>query len=535
MKKSHFIKVAALSLCVASFVSLIACSGKSTNTAEKQKYINIGISNNITNINPINPADTASTYPILLLYPPLVDLDADMTFKPVLADSIETTDNKTFTVKINKKAEWTDGQPVTADDVIFTVRLITNEKSASMYASNFNVLQGTDDNGYIAESVTNVPGIKKIDDYTIQFVTKATVSSNIFNNGVAKNIMTVPKHIFEKIDPATLDKDPVTQKPIVTDGAYKLVDIQKDSYLKFTANTDYFRGAPKIQNLNIKIVQNSTELTVELQSGEIDMNLPDVGAIPFQDFTKLQGIKTITASAGDPINMGILFINNKTITDPKVRYAISLAINREQIVKNLMYGKGEVVSSFFTKENPYRNESAATTEYNPDKAKQLLKEAGWDSNKTITFNVPTSNQVRLKAAQVVAENLKAVGLNIKLQQYDNATVMSKLKSKDYDIATMGDTLIPIDPTYDLPFFVTTGNLGAYSNKEVDALVNKVKTDTTDAQTKADLFKMQEILATDRPILTLYATSQISGLNNRVVVGKPKDYGTFINVQDWDVK
>ncbi len=138
-------------------------------------------------------------------------------------------------------------------------------------------------------------------------------------------------------------------------------------------------------------------------------------------------------------------------------------------------------------------------------------------------------------AQIVADNLTAIGLNVKVQQFDNATVMSKLKSKDYDIATMNDTLIPIDPTYDLPFFVTTGNLGAYSNKDVDALVTKVRTDTTDDQTKTDLGALQVILQQDQPILTIYASKQIAAVNNRVITGKPKDYGTFINVQDWDVK
>ena len=127
----------------------------------------------------------------------------------------------------------------------------------------------------------------------------------------------------------------------------------------------------------------------------------------------------------------------------------------------------------------------------------------------------------------IFDNAVAKNIMVKLQQYDNATVMSKLKSKDYDMATMNDTLIPVDPTYDLPFFITTGNLCAYSNKSVDDLVSKVRIDTTDAETKSDLGQLQKILQKDQPILTMYASKQIACVNKRVVTGKPKDYGTLM--------
>jgi len=524
-------------ICIAMIMVLTsACSdqkAQTTQTKDNNKHINIGMTNSPTDLNPIDPGDDASKYIAAILFQPLTDLDEDMSFKPMLADSVETKDNKTFTIKLNKDAKWTDGKPVTSDDVIFTIKLICNSKVSSMQASNFSVLEGLNDKGQIPDGTTEISGLKKIDDKTLELKTKSPISMNLFQNSLCRNIMTVPEHILKDADLANLNKNPFILKPDVSDGPFKLVAYQKDQYVKLEANKDFFRGAPKLEQLNFKILQG-TDITVQLKNGEIDMNMAGVGTIPLEDYDMVKSMPNLTTKSGSPSNIQFLFLNHSILPDVKVRQAISYAIDRKMIVDNLLKGEGEVTDSFFTSNNPYLNKDLPKATFDPEKAKQLLKEAGWDAKKVLHLNVPIGNKTREQAADIIVNNLVSVGVNVQIQKMDFATAMAKAKKGDYDITMMGDTLIPIDPTYDLPFFITKGNYCGYKNEKVDAIVEDVKKEIDDAKVKSSLYELQKILSADVPMPTLYATRELKAINKRVIVGGPKDYGTFNEVYKWDV-
>ncbi|AET67585.1 ABC-type dipeptide transport system, periplasmic component [Desulfosporosinus orientis DSM 765] len=539
MGRKKYFKILITFLCIFLIGSTVAGCGNQGVTGDSQgkeakKYINIGILSSPVDLNPVDPGDDASAYMAKIMYEPLSELDEDMTFKPMLADSIETSDNTVFTIKLNKDAKWTDGQPVTTDDVIFAIKLICNPEIASMFASNFSIIEGTDDKGIIPDLTADISGIKKIDDKTLQLKTKAPISMNLFQNSICRNTLAVPQHVFKNVDLANFRKDPNILEPKVTNGAYKLVTYKRDQYIQMEANKDYFRGAPIIDTINFKIMPGS-ELTVQLENGEIDMNLAQIAALPLEDYDKIKKMSNITTKSGEPNAIYFLFINHKSMPDVRVRKAISYAVNRKMIVDNLYKGEAEVVDSFFTSNNPYLNKDLPGAVYDPEKAKQLLKEAGWDSSKTVNLIVSTSNKTRVQAADIIAENLKSVGINVKIQKMDHATAMNKTKNKEYDLTLMADTLIPVDPTYDLPFFVTSGNFCGYDNPKVDELVEAVKREIDDNKVKAYLYDLQKILAEDVPMPIFYATKGLKATSKRVIYGEPKDYGTFIDVYKWDVK
>ena len=530
-----------LSILLIAVMFMVAACGNSTqgdkqSSAKRKKVVNIGIMNAPSGFNPLESSDTSQLLMSSILFLPLVELSDKMEYVPLLADSLDTKDFRTYTLKLNPKAKWTDGKPITADDVIFTVNLITDPKVASTAASNFGILEGVDDNGKKASGVASVSGVQKVDDYTVTFKTKESVEKNMFYSMVGLRLKTVPKHILKDVALDKLYQHPFMQKPDVTSGAFKLVEYKKGQYVYFNANKDFFRGTPKLDEIYFKIMHGAN-ITAQLQNGEIDMNETLIGVVPFEDYGKVKAMPNITTEVGGvPLTIQRLVINTEKITDARVRKAISLAINRKMIVDDLLKGDGEAIEIPYWSGSPFRNKNIPQAEYDPEKAKKLLQEAGWDMNRVIEFDVPSGNKVREQVADVIVEQLKAVGLKVQVQRYDFVTSISKAKKGEFDLYIVGTSFNPTVPDISRVFQTGAGgNYSRYSNKELDDLLIAGKVTVDPAKSKAIYAKVQEILAKEAPAPCAYIQSDLGAVNKRVLVGKPKAYGPFINIQDWDVK
>lgn len=537
MKIQNKTKLVLSFLLIAILALVSACGGGDAKTAQsKKKVVNIGIMNAPVGLIPLETSDISQNLITSILFLPLLELNDDMNYVPQLADAVETQDNQNYTVKLNPKAKWTDGQPVTADDVIFTLKLITHPNLANTAASRFSILEGVNENGKRASADEELLAAKKIDANTLVIKTKKPVDKNLFYDNICRYLKTVPAHILKDVDVTKLYQHPFMQKPNVTDGAFKLAEYQKGQYVQLVANKDYFRGAPKLDEIYFKIMPGAN-ITAQLQSGEIDMNNPSVGAIPFEDYDKVKSMSNLTVeSGGTPASIQRLMINVKSIADVRVHKAISLAINRKMIAENLLKGEGEALELPYWSGSPFVNKSIAMSPYDPEAAKQLLQQAGWDANRVLEFDVPVGDKVREQVADIVVENLKAVGINVKVQKYDFVTALSKAKKGEFDLFIVG---IQVNPTIaDLSTVLQTGgslNFTKYSNPEVDELITAAQNEVEPAKIKQLNDKVQEIFARDLPTPCLYYQNQLRAVSKRVVVGKPKAFGAFINIQEWDVK
>lgn len=541
--KSKSLRTIAVAISLVTMLSFTGCgsngksSSSSTSTSTAKKIVNIGIMNAPSAFNPLDSSDIAQNYMTDILFRPLVMLDSNLKFQPALADSITTSDNISFTVKLNKKAKWTDGKPVTADDTLFTLGLITNPKVTSTIASKFNVLEGLDKNGKNTSGQDSFSGAKKVDDNTFVLKTKQAMDKIVFEDILCTYLKTVPQHMLKDADLSKLAQNEFFQKPTVTDGAFKFVAYNKDQNVQLEANKSYFRGTPKLSKLNFKIMQG-TEITVQLQSGEIDMNEPGIGVIPVDDIDKVKKMENVNAVTKGllPSTVQTLQINNKTITDPNVRKAISLAINRKQIVSKLLKGVGEVIGGLYTSNCKYYDKASNSATYDPAKAKELLKAAGWDSNKTIKFDVPTGNTAREQAANIIAQNLTDVGIKVEIQKYDFVTSLATAKKHDFDIYIVGFPVDPVNP--DITSYIATGqtlNLSQYSNPELDTLLQTAKTTVDDSKRKEAFTQIQQIYAKDIPAPGVYGQISMGAVNKRLTYGGPKSYGMYLDLEKWDVK
>ena len=348
-------------------------NGGAAQAAPGEKIVNVGVTDSLGGINPFAIDQTEiNKYAVGLMFLPLVELDKDLNFQNMLADSITTEDNIHFTVHIDEKATWSDGTPVTAADVEYTVRRlaspVVNNTTLMLYA-----FEGVGDDGYVEEGAESVEGIRIIDDKTVQFISKYPMALTTFENTYARYLHTMPKHIIEKFGEAELTTADWFNHPDVISGPYFLTDYDNDHYISYTANADYWKGAPRIDKLNIRIV-DASQIYAGLQSGEIDITHHTMTAVPQEDFESIEALENVETVYGAPITNQSAFIQTANIPDAKVRQALVYAIDRQQLVDQLLKGHGEVVDGFLSSASPFFDESVTPIPYDPEKAKALLEE-----------------------------------------------------------------------------------------------------------------------------------------------------------------
>ena len=502
--------------------------------ASGEKIVNVGVTDTLTSLNPLllNGGEV-NKYATGLMFLPLMELDADLNFVPMVADSITTEDNLNFVVHIDEAATWSDGTPITADDVAYTaLRLaspMVNNTSMMYY-----VFEGVGDDGFVEEGAESIEGVQVIDEKTVQFTTKEPMALMTFLNSYARYLLTLPKHVIETFAEDELTTQAWFNQPDVISGPFYLTDFDVDHYVSYTANENYWKGAPKIDKLNIRIVDGS-QLYAGLQSGEIDITQQTMSVIPPEDYESVEALENVEVVYGSPITNQSVFIQTANVPDARVRQALLYAIDRQQILEQLLNGHGEVVDGFLSSASPYYDETITPITYDPAKAQELLAEAGWDGSQTLRFYVNSGDSTFVNAATVMAAQWAAVGINVEITTVDFATLMSTAGSMDYDILAVQYTYSPVDPYTDMAWLLGgEGSWTSYSDDEVNAALAGTQT-TSDAEELTELYgiadrKMQE----DVPMFSAYIISAQGAVSKRLTGATPSVFGFFNDVQNWDV-
>ncbi|MEH6942657.1 ABC transporter substrate-binding protein [Bacillus sp. JJ722] len=533
-----------LMLIVLALFIIAGCSKATSNESGTQnstidvskgsdKIITIGITNPPGAFNPIVRGDYTAWYVSSLLYSPFIELDSSFEFVPKLAKSIESEDNQTFTVTLQENAVWTDGKPVTAEDVVFTAKLIGSPDSNAVY-QGATLLEGFDMKGKLQDPNGEIPGIKLINEHTIEFKTKTPMEKNLFYDKVASHFKTIPKHIFEEVPPAEFAQHPAIQEPKVTNGPFTFGKYATNQYIELKANETYFLGKPKLDKLFFKIMP-SANIVAQLQNGEIDMNFPGIGTISNQDFERVENLSNVKTTFGNPIDYQILGFNYETIEDVNVRQAIAHAINRKMIVESLLKGKGEINDLIYSSANPYYNEDIETVKYDINEAKKLLDAAEWDSSKVLRFVVPSGNGIREKMADLIVQNLADAGIKVKIEKYDLATALQKTKTGEYDLFVFSFPF-SLDPDISTLYHSQgANNIFNYTNSKLDQLLGRGLAEVNPENRKLIYNEIQELLSKEMPSLVLVYETRMQAVSKRVKVGQPAGIGALVNVHEWDVE
>lgn len=509
-------------------------SASSDTAASGEKIINVGVTNTIGSLNPLllNGGEI-NKYATGLMFLPLMELDADLNFEGMLADSITTEDNKNFIVHIDDAATWSDGTPVTADDVVYTALRLASPVIGNT-AMMYYVFEGVGDDGFVEEGAESIDGIQKVDDKTVQFTTKEEMPITTFENSYARYLLTLPKHVIEQYSEEELSTADWFNHPDVVSGPFIVTDFDVDHYISYEANKDYWKGAPKIDKLNIKIVDGS-QLYAGLQSGEIDITQQTMSDIPQEDYESVEALDNVEVVYGSPVTNQSVFIQTKNVPDVKVRQAMLYAIDRQQILEELLNGHGEIVDGFLSSASPFYDDSLTPVSYDPEKAKVLLEEAGWDGSQTIRFYVNSGDSTFVNAASIIAAEWAAVGIKAEIQTVDFATLMSVAGTEDYDVLAVQYTYAPVDPYPDVAWLLGgEGSWTGYSDDTLNDALTKSQLTSDPEETKELFSVVDKKVQEDVPMFSAYVISAQGAVSKRITGATPSVYGFFNDVQNWDV-
>jgi len=516
---------------VIAAISLIACGKKNTDN----DIVNIGVTDSLSSVNPLLQDGTEVVkYTTSLVFLPLMELNKDMEFVGQLAKDITTQDNKTFTIHLDENAVWSDGEPVTSEDVVFTYLLWTSPEIGSVGMSMEKIV-GTGDDGYAEQGATSLSGVVALDEKTVQITTKSEMALHSFKNIFGRYILTLPKHVLKDVPRKDLLSYDWFNAPTVVSGPYFIRDVDLNHYVTLEANENFFMGAPKIKNLNIKVV-TASQLLAGLKSGEIDLVQQTMGAILQEDYDSVRKLDNITVYDGTPVTIQSVFFNTERVTDRRIRQAILYGIDRQTILSDLVKSDGEIVDGFLASAGPFYDDVTPAA-YDPDMARQLLSEAeadGWDKSTQYTFYVNSGDTTFVQIASFIAAQLGELGLNIQINTVDISTLLSVAGTGEFDMLAVQYTFTPVDPYTDISWLLSEGGWTRYYNEEVAKALDITQKSTDLDEIIKQYRTVTEYTQQDVPMISAYVISALGAVNNRLKNAVPDVYGTFINVHEWEI-
>jgi peptide/nickel transport system substrate-binding protein len=331
--------------------------------------------------------------------------------KPLLAESWETTDEgQTWVFHLREGVTWHDGEPFNADDVVFTYNLYADPAVASVYAAKLVDVAGYQE--FRDGAADSLAGVTKIDDATVQI--ELVGPRPLWPELLNISISILPEHILGDVPAAELQQHPYWTENRIGTGPFKWSTYVPDQYIEVVRNDDYFLGAPKLERIIYQIYADIPSILNALEAGEVDVMSYEGGGVPVSEVERLSQVPHLTVLADMDAGLPTYLQFNhelEWLQDPRVRQAMVYAIDRQTIIDTIKKGTGTLANTMFPAEwtHPADLEPYA---YDPEKAKQLLAEAGWDSSRQIDFIYYYADQVNKDTITAIQAFLAQVGVNI---------------------------------------------------------------------------------------------------------------------------
>lgn len=400
---------------------------------------------------------------------------------PQLAEEWEWIDDTTLRVKIREGVNFTNGTPLTADDVVYSIQRACVSTGS---AATFSEFDG--------------PNTVKVDEYTVDIKTKSPYPNAITVLTHGRGSIVCQEAIEE------MGEDAYGRAPVGS-GEMIFKSWTAGDSIVLERNDDYWGDKPAFKTLNFRIITEDASRAIELETGAVDMCFN----IKATDLERLKDNPDINVEIGTGATMNQFVINTvnfDTLKDMRVRKAMHMALDMNAIVATAYQGLAEVADSIFPK-GTFGYKAVGPMEYDPEGAKALLKEANFDTSQVITLNVVVNDSAAKDVAEMAANMWRDIGLNVSIEQIDRATMTTN--------NSLGKT--PMCISTNTP---SSGNAetlllqwekptsGYTSNTELVAKITGAKTITDDAKRAAAYEELQQLCWDEHVVIPIAVSSVV---------------------------
>ena len=422
------------------------------------------------------------------IFDTLVSWDADNNVIPMLATEWEFLDEDSIQFKLREGVTFHDGEPFTAEDVKYTYE---RARDHTIVKNNFSWLESVD----------------VVDDYTVVINTIGAYSP-VLNALCSPLCGIMPKHLMEA------NENAMAEFPIGT-GPYKFVERAEGEYIKMEANEDYWGGTPKTKYLEMRVVPETSQRSVLLETGEIDFAY-DV--LP-SDVERLNGNENLQVLEDASFKTFYLTLNctsedTPALQDARVRMAIECAIDKDTLCDAVMYGYAGPIGTLLAPGVFGYSESVPANTYDVERAKELLAEAGYADGFSMSIWVQSSDQTRQEACIVIQDMLREVGIEASVEPMDSQVMDDRMvKGEDFGMSSsmwynlMGDAdyayYSNISPE-------STSNFAHYNNPELLQELLDARSIQDDTQRAAVYDHIGQVLSEERPYIPMWSYNNLVG-------------------------
>jgi peptide/nickel transport system substrate-binding protein len=428
-------------------------------------------------LNPITNSNFSSTQGFEHCYESLTAFDATLKIVPALAERWETPDLTTYVFHLRRGVKFHDGSELTAEDVKYTFDIVLNPKGPAFWRGNFD----------------QVDRVEVVDKHTVKFTTKAPFPPLLGALAILRSSAIIPKGAMEKLKLET---------QVVGTGPYRLVEYVPKSHVKLKRNPDYWgKPLPYIEDVTFRVLEEEDARIAGLRAGSLDYAF-----LTPEGVQRLRNEKSLVITSRPRTYLYAFVVNRqrKPWSDVRVRQAIGLATNRQEIVEKVFSGGATIAGPIpFGFGDWYLTAEELGRWFKPDvaKARQLLREAGVAEGQPVDLLVTAFNQNFPGLAVVFAEQMKQIGLAVKIRQVEQGVFLKEVAPPtfNYDIQANAYTARhdPDGYVYN-GFYSKTPNAAGYSNPKLDELLVKARTTIDVPQRKALYREIQQTLLDDAP-------------------------------------
>jgi len=482
--------------------------------------LHLSASSNPARLNPLIATDSASSSIAGFIFNALVKYDeTGLKVEGDLAESYRFINPTTLEFKLHRNVKWHDGRPFTSRDVVFTYNLIKDPKTITPYATDFRV----------------VKTVIAPDPYTV----RVTYAKPYFKALEIWMMGIVPEHILKH------EKDIMgsvfNTHPIGT-GPYKLTKLEFSKQIELEANRDYFEHPPKIDKIVFHVIADPMTRFLMLKSGEIDIDSLEAMQYERQIDEKFhQNFKHLETLSHSYTYLGFNLRLTK-FQDPRVREALSLAIDRQELADILFLGHAKVCTGPFLPGGKGFNHKVKAPTPDLKRAKALLRAAGYNEHHPLTFEIATSNSnaIRPYAAEIMQRQLGRIGVKVNLKVMEwQAFLNTVVFPRKFETVLLGWALSLSPDPYMLwhsDSDVPGGfNLIGYHNAKLDHMIEQMENTVEPEKVAQIQEKIFAAIVSDNPYLFLVIPNDIAVYNKRIKGIKPTINGIWEDYIEWEKK